>query len=393
MNSTTGLNARFLFPACVALGVTLPVNADPGGELTTPQPSLSTLQDVWERLSFYGDLRLRLGSDDRYDSTRDRQRMRLRMRFGLKYPIAENIEIGARVVTGNDSGHPLSHVDFNDAYGNDPISIDRAYAKWRPGGGDVYLMGGKFSQGWKLNPVYGELLFDGDVQPEGGQAGWSYEGEGMLSQANVVVGQYFVNEGNDTADPEATNVYSTQAQASANLALSEKADVLLALGFQAYTDPAATIGINRGNATSGSRYASDFAILNPILAVDLDLGAQPLSLAAEWWQNLDANPGAAGDKDTGYALGAALGSKKAKGDFKVYYQYQVVEQDSLFSFFAQDDFFAATNFKGHMAGVNYMLNDKVGLHLWAMRSKAEDSTLGGSAGNETRMRIDLNFSF
>ena len=55
--------------------------------------------------------------------------------------------------------------------------------------------------------------------------------------------------------------------------------------------------------------------------------SRPIVLSAQFFTNLDANI----DKDKGFAAGIRLGNTKSKGDFKLYYNFQLVEQDSVFS--------------------------------------------------------------
>ena len=92
----------------------------------------------------------------------------------------------------------------------------------------------------------------------------------------------------------------------------------------------------------------------------------------------------------------AYGSTQNQGDWRSYYQWQVVEQDAVFSGFAQDDFLFATNHRSHILGINYQLLDNAGLHVWGLVS-APDKTFPGPTTDsdhfQWRFRVDLNVKF
>ena len=80
----------------------------------------------------------------------------------------------------------------------------------------------------------------------------------------------------------------------------------------------------------------------------------------------------------------------------MYYQWQAVEQDAVFSAFAQDDFLFATNHRSHLVGANYQARENVGVHLWGLFS-ARDRTFPGrttdSDDEQWRVRLDVNVKF
>lgn len=132
-------------------------------------------------------------------------------------------------------------------------------------------------------------------------------------------------------------------------------------------------------------FVSDFGISNTILAVDYSGWSTPLIFAAEYIKNTRAKIKA----DDGWALG----STAKKGEWRAYYQWQVIEQDSVFSPSAQDDFLLTTNFRGHLAGVKYQLTDKIGLNLWALVSALDntfDTPTTDSNAEQWRVQLDLN---
>ncbi len=79
-------------------------------------------------------------------------------------------------------------------------------------------------------------------------------------------------------------------------------------------------------------------------------------------------------------------------DWLAYYQWQVIEQDSVFSVVAQDDLLFATNHRSHVAGVRYRALKGLEAHLWGLVSKP-DVDMNGSDQYQWRLRLDINTKF
>ncbi|MBI4327821.1 MAG: putative porin [Chloroflexi bacterium] len=220
-----------------------------------------------------------------------------------------------------------------------------------------------------------------------------------MKQLNLWAGEYILLE-QSLADEALASV----VQASALLALSPKLSANLAVGHYYYNDPtpdgASTVfKANAGNATvdrngdgTPDDFASDFGILNPIVALTYNGWKLPATVSAEYLLNTRAR----GSRDTGCAAGLAVGKAEKKGDWRLYYQWQVVEQDAVFTPFAQDDFLFASNHRSHVFGANYQLADNVGLHLWGLVSARDETSPGATTDsdqNQWRARLDLNIKF
>jgi hypothetical protein len=350
-------------------------------------------QSAWEearkRLRLYGDLRLRYEATFNQDDKDDRHRLRMRLRLGLDYQMFDDLLLGAGLRTGDPDDPNSPYVTLGDGFRDFDISIDRLFVTYRPAWGDgLWATGGKFVNPIYRNPVYGELVWDADVNPEGGVIGYTMTGDGVLERFDVLVGGYTVFEDESTDD-----VWLLSTQATARLRVHEDARLDLSLGYDYYGDPnPALVADNRGNAVVAGAYVSDFAIVHPVVAVTFDKWEHPLSIAAEYIYNHRADI----DDDTGYALGARLGRTKAKGDWLIYYQWQHVEQDAVFAAFAQDDFLLASNFRGHVFGGHYMLHEQVDLHLWGLVTSRDRTSPGPTTDSDKdqwRLRLDLTLKF
>ena len=190
------------------------------------------------------------------------------------------------------------------------------------------------------------------------------------------------------------------SQVHGQMGLGDVCKLDLAVGAYIYgrtspDDHSKLLDVNRGNALEDGngdgdpdRFAERFGILHPILALRFDQLCCPLVLSAEGIVNVEA-----GGQNRGWALGLALGKSREAGDWRFYYQWQVVEREAIFSPFAQDDFLLATNRRSHVAGVNYQVSDHLGVHVWALGA-AQDRRAGTSKDEDSwRVRGDLNVKF
>ena len=349
-------------------------------------------QRVLDRLVLFGDFRVRLESDFRDDRS-NRQRARLRLRLGANYSLSDQFLIGARVVTGDADDPRSSHITLGDGFNNLEISLDRAFLTYRPLWLDgSYLTAGKFNNPIYRNPVYGELVWDADVNPEGIVGGYTFAGNGALERVDLMLGGYTVLEDSSTDD-----VYMLATQATGHFAPAEDFSAAASVTYYLYSDPnpdgnSTLLGSNAGNAvidTTGDGLAdaflSDFGIVDLVAATTYTGWSMPLTVSGQYILNTLANS----DRDQGWAVGASLGTTQRKGDWRFYYQWQRIEQDAVFSAFAQDDFPFTTNFRGSVFGANYQFTDNIGLHLWTL--SASPLTPGGD--DVWRLRLDLNVKF
>ncbi len=321
---------------------------------------------------FSSDFRLRAETTD-YESGDDRFRGRMRFRVGAKYQLAENIAFGARLVTGDRTNANSTHVDLGGDAAVDPsgdaadfssfeVSLDRAFLTYQP----TWFTGatmkfGKFGHGFAKNPVYGELVWDGDVQPEGFAMSWSHDYfSGMFDSNKWNVGLYVMDEVNRGRD-ETIQV----AQFAGTKKLSG-GDLGLSFGMYNFS--------NNVDATNHYR------ILNPIVTYAMG----DYTFVAEFIENYSDNDGV---NDSGQAFGVSM---KMEDGAKVYIQRQEIEADAVYSNFAQDDWAQGnTNFNGFVAGWKKSLADNIGLHVWAMTETENDIEL-----NDTyRFRVDFNIKF
>ena len=358
-----------------------------------------------ERLTVHGDLRLREEVSFKLDDQENRERMRYRLRLGADYRLDDEFTVGARIRTGDRMDPNSPHSTLGDGFRTDEVSLDRAFIAYRPEGEPgLRVIGGKFQHPFYANPIYGELVWDADVAPEGIAATYTLPGDESGERLDFALGLYTAVE--QGGGPEARVLV---AQVAGHERLGEQTTGSLALGYYQYSritpdggqllvgeNPSQTAGGNQLIDTDGDTvmddYASGFKIWNPIASVTHTGWCEPVTFSAEYIRNADAT----GSRDSGYALGVAVGQQREPGDWQYYYQWQKVEQEAVFAAFAQDDFLLAANQVGHVFGTRYRITDQVGAHLWALisaRDSAGTTATTDSRSDQWRVRFDIDVRF
>ncbi len=156
---------------------------------------------IGDNLQLFGDVRIRLEWDTRDPGTgvglRDdnRERMRIRTRFGVNYQTAfEPLSLGFRLTTGTSLWSPHQTVDLtttnmdNRAAG---IDLDRAFLKFK------FLETGTAVLGKQAYPFWQqtEQMFDADISPPGYAAVYTAD---LGDQGKLTFGAayfYLINNG------------------------------------------------------------------------------------------------------------------------------------------------------------------------------------------------------
>jgi hypothetical protein len=347
-------------------------------------PAAATAADsIWDRLSFYANGRLRAESTFDQPNDEDRHRGRMRLRAGGLYEISDEWRAEARMTTtadGNDANNP--YWDFGDggeAFGPAEFELDRFLMEW-DATSKFQLRGGKFGHAFSRPPVYGEFVWDDDVQPAGVAAIWSPDKEGKLRYDLRAV-EYIAVE--NSADDDAA-MFGVQANLFLQTGESTKAQLASSISDWSSLDAGVGSLGNQGNTD----VTGDFLVWDSFASVTYDGTAlKPLTAFIQYIENLDADT----SEDTGYALGAQVGPSSRKGDVSAFAAWYSLDADSLFSPVAQDDTPIAgtgigTGNEGLMVGVRYFVLDNLSLRLWALTSDAD------AADDPYRIRFDIDFN-
>lgn len=341
--------------------------------------------DIWERLSFYANGRLRGEAtfdnvDGGGNAVSDRYRGRMRGRIGAKYQVKEDLAFEARVSTssdGNDANNP--HWDFGDGDGfnGSGVVMDRFFLDWMATP-EVHVRAGKQPHVFARPPIFSDILWDDDVSPAGVTALWRPEANGDASfDARGAV--YVATEVGGDEDPRMIGV-----QGNVYVPVD---DIALQLSTSIYD-----WGNNQDTAVAGNQGNTDitnhFQIWETFVSGTMPGG--PLEEVTDFLQfmsNLEES-----DEDQGWAAGFQLGPEKgAVGTYNVFLVLYNLDADSLFSPVAQDDTaIAGTGLGEGMNGVifggKYFWSENVTVKVWVLTSDAD------AEDDPMRLRFDLDFN-
>ncbi len=422
MTSTRRLPAKLATSLALASLLAVPVLAEADAGAAPPTPAETTAAPaaaaaeepakteakkeeggplkLADRLTFYGDFRYRHEDNFKLDDQPSRNRERIRLRFGFDVKITDEVVAGARMRTGNPEDPKAPHQTLGDGFDSFEVSLDRAYVTYRPKKVEgLWATGGKFAHPFAANPVYGELVWDADVQPEGVAAGMTFRNLADVERLDLSVGEYILLEQTESDAEVAV------AQASLRVKLAEKTFLQGSAGFYHYGDPTpddatTLLADNAGNAVvtdpNGTPidFLSDFDIWDGILSVSFGAWKLPLTISTQYIVNSSAEI----DGDRGWASGVALGKTGEARDWQAYYQYQKIEQDAVYTPVAQDDFLVTTNMRSHIGGFRYQIWKAFDVHAWALVSRRDEILPGASSTADStdyqwRARLDFNARF
>jgi hypothetical protein len=413
---------------------------------------LSALQDVLGRFRFVGDVRVR-GESFFQDGVADRNRGRVRVRFGVDGKLNEDFVGGFALATGSLGDPTTTNESFTNFFDRKTIGLDRGYITYNPLAHKwLSLTGGKFAYAWNRTQVTG----DPDINPEGfnEKFSWDLPTPGVKN-LTVQFMQLLFNEA--TAG---TDSYALGGQVSGRLQLGRltttpsfmaskwnNPDSILqasAFAVQATTTtgglpvPGEGPGCGKGsglptvppcafaangmtNATYNDpggkpHFYSQFLYADFILNNQVRTGWErlPLNLLLEYENNLDAKDHplapsgnvltSLGKQSHTYLADISLGQTKNKNDIQVGYAWLREEQDAALASFAESDQRAPTNILQNRwyALWKVRANTIASYTFWygrSLNSALQHAVLatGTTAGQQEpylkRMQFDLIYSF
>lgn len=351
-------------------------------------------QDELPKLQWQADFRLRFESD--WDSRRangterlDRDRLRIRARFGLTYAPIEKISFGVRVRSGSRDSQQSPHITVYDfegfPRGDTHVLLDRWYARVTEGRFSVW--GGRNSYPfWKQN----EIFWDDDVTLAGLGASYGAPWKGW----NVTLtGGYF-------ALPDG-GVGFNGRMAAGQVVLSTTAGAVAFTGaggvFFLDGRPGAE-HLRRGN---GDR---DYTLWVGNLQARWQAWGQPITLGLDLTHNSqdyspdDPDPVTAANHDqrTGFVSSVTVGETSRTYAWLAGYYYAHIETLAVNASYAQDDWVRwgsrnqtdSSNLKGHEIRLAFVPFG--GANLVARLYLVEAIT---SVQDGKRFRLDFNYSF
>lgn len=326
---------------------------------------------------FSGDLRYRHETINEEEEA-ERNRHRIRARFGITADIADNVHVGLQLASGGDD--PVSaNQTLDTGFDRKSIGIDRAFFTW-DATEQLSFTGGKFANPF-FRPGTHHLIYDNDLNPEGLAVRYS-RGDWFANYAGLWVEER--STANDSIMLGGQFGYrSTLANGMRVTAGAGYYDYLETQGYSPFWD-AAPSG-NRVDAAGN--YLNDFNLAQLFAELSLKARGRPLTVFADYVVNSEAS-----DADTGFALGASLGEIAGARSWRVGYIYQDLEADAVIGTFTDSDWAGGgTDGKGHVVEFNYGFRDRL---VFGLRYFLNER--GAAAGNEhdyNRLQADVVFNY
>jgi hypothetical protein len=365
------------------------------------QKRTSALESLVNRVRFNGDVRLR-GDNISQKGIQDRNRARIRVRFGFDGQLNEDFTSGLYLATGSFGDPTTTNETLTNVFDRKTIGLDKAWITYNPIAHKwLSLTGGKFAYQWQRTSA----TFDPDLNPEGFDQKLSWDLKSpLVKNVTLQMMQLLYNESSGGQDSyalggqistklqygrwTATPSFLTLKWNRPDAILQQSAFAVGATTTGASATPSApavgpfpvpgegpgcakllggtsfapcafapngmtngTLIDSKGNAHfySGFNYA-DF-ILNNQFKMGID--RLPLNLLLEFEDNLDAENHpldskgkiipSLGSQNKEYGVDVSVGQLKNKNDIQIGYAWLRQEQDSVIASFAESDQRAPTN--------------------------------------------------
>jgi len=341
-----------------------------------------------ENIKWSGDLRYRHESIDDDTATTKRDRNRIRARLKMDAKINDEWDAILRLASGSSDSPTSTNQTLgdsgSDSFSSKEIWLDWAYADyhpaWKPG---LNILLGKMG-----NPFYtvgkNQLIFDGDLSPEGGAASYGWDLSNNTS-AKLTGGAFWLRERSTDAD---TSIFGIQGLLKHKLC--EDSHILGGVSYYDFGNikGKSLSGISaNGNTTSGGLYVNDYDILEGFGEYGFKLGDVPAAVFGNYVNNTAAST----SEDTAWLIGAKYNKAKKPGSWEVSYNYRDVEKDAVVGGLCDSDFIGGgTDGKGHVLGFKYQLAKNVQLGLnYFMNEKNASST----RDDYKLLQADLVFKF
>lgn len=372
----------------------------------------SAVGDWVGRFQWKGDLRYRNETIDQEFVHSNRNRDRIRARFGFFARVNDTVRVEMQATTdealsgGSNGDARSSNQTLTDANSRKRLDLDTAYGEWQPNAQNKFTLG-KMRYPW-VRPT-GSLFYDNDINPEGLAYNWQQGSNGMF------VGVWYMRLAERSANAD-SNMAGVQVGWRDDIAPGTRLTL-----SASYTDHSAVQGYNAvqdanaaqnafGNTTSTTTcrpgiavcIATDFDIAEASAELAFTVGSRPLSFMVDYAKNTaDDLTGAAAGLDTAYSAGVQYGRVANAHSWEVGALYQKIENNALYAQWIDSDFGGGSSgsegpvFKaGYGFGRNFRIN---ATYFWNKTNIDLPTTIAGvgpvTERKYNRLQLDINMSF
>ncbi|MFK8027472.1 MAG: putative porin [Gammaproteobacteria bacterium] len=360
----------------------------------TAEKKLASVKQVpdslkWaEKIKVKGDLRLRreyIDTDPENSESQSRDRYRYRLRLGAEAEVNDEVKIGLGFASGSDDARSVNST-LDDGFSTKDARLDYAFAEWKPSDW-VSVVGGKFNKRKDYLWAPTDMIWDGDINPEG--ASVHLQTDNSFGTAYGNVGHWILGEDrNSSDDPTLTYVQVGHKFKSGNF-FGNVAGTYYS--FDGLEGASIIAGSGGNNTIMGGTYLFDYDSVGLSAEVgikDVLMQGKVFAIFGEYIKNDDS------DEDTGRAFGFKFGDKKVKNTGT--WQFKYINADLEADAFV--DFTGDSNRLGGQTG--YMSNELIFKYAIAKNIilgldyyDSEQDVPGLDDDEEKRFQSDIIFKF
>ena len=296
------------------------------------------------KIKLKGDIRVRYQHQAEDGKASDRDRGRVRYRLGVIAKPSDGWEVGAGLASGG-SDLRSTNQSFDETFSTKGINLDYAYAQYKFN--DSFKgIGGKFKFKDYLYTST-DLMWDGDINPEG--ASINYSGNNDLGTSFVNGGVWVLEENSSSdADPFMYYLQLGHKFGSGNLFGT------IAGTYYSFEEINKLGDIVTDGTNTDFSFGGLFGLSGELGVKDLFGSGSRASIIADWVKNDDTSSA----KDNGYAIGL----KVSRGNWSFKYIYADLEENAWPDILPDSDRFdGLTGIDGHEFVIDYALMKNVTL--------------------------------
>ena len=324
-----------------------------------------------------------------------RQRGRYRLRFGVRTPITEGLDLNLRLASGESADVTSTNQTLTDFFNRKPINIDQASLSYTPRSARALTLGaGKFA--YPITRT--QLVWDDDVNWEGAfeQVAWT-AGNANL---RLVAVQSPINDVGSGPD---AFMFAESAQAGfrfgrhalqlsvADYAFQRPDQLAVALEQRTAIRTPQTNAVRRNEAGRVIGYASGFNLVDSIVQATFDTGRSDYPATA--LANVVVNTRAVDDEDMGIWLVGTYGRATSVNTYALTYTFAQVERDAVVSAFNFSDMGPSTNVQMNMATFSFMPKSRLNLDVIAIFTKLLEAPAAAANHMLKRIQVDARVTF
>ena len=327
-------------------------------------PGILSAAEWYEKVKVKGDLRYR-HEMIKVEGSEARNRHRIRARIGVEAVPTDNVKLVFQLASGSDD--PVSRNQTLDgAFVSKDIRIDMAYVDLHTGKAPgLNILAGKLKNPFHI-PGSSELVWDPDLNPEGGALKYKISGENIDFFTNI--GGFWVEERSSSPD---TWLFGGQAGVDISF-MNDKANLTGGFSYYGYGNvkgfgPFYEDDPFGNSVDEDGLYIYDYKLFELFGELGFRPGDFPVQFFFDYVKNVADNVA----EDQGWLVGASVGETKDPGSWEIRYIYRDVEADAVFATFNDSDFNGGgTDNRGSefgmdvqvakawTAGATYILNDQ-----------------------------------